>query len=66
MTRHPLPPRVPRLRQRGQAMLEYAVAASALAMALFVAEFQGRTAAQHLADAVRAFFRNLSYFITLP
>ena len=54
------------LRQRGQALVEYSIAAAVLAGALFVVEFQGRTAAAYLADAVRAFFRNLTYFISLP
>lgn len=53
-------------RQRGQATLEYAIAASALVMALFVVEFSGKTAAQYLAEAVRVFFKNLSYFLSLP
>lgn len=52
--------------QRGQAMVEYAVVAAVLASTLFVAEFHGRTAAQFLADSVRAFFRNLTHFLTLP
>lgn len=53
-------------RQRGQATLEYAIAASAMVMGLFVVEFSGKTAAQYLAEAVRVFFKNLSYFISLP
>ncbi len=51
---------------RGQATIEYAIAGSVLAMALFVVEFDGKTAAQYLAEAVRAFYKNLSYFISLP
>ncbi|MGM9516117.1 hypothetical protein ACS5PK_17845 [Roseateles sp. DB2] len=53
-------------RQRGQATLEYAIAGSALVMALFVIEFDGKTAAQFLAEAVRVFYKNLSYFLSLP
>ncbi|MEO6279432.1 hypothetical protein [Roseateles sp.] len=53
-------------RQRGQAAIEYLVVAAGLVMALFVVEFGGRTGAQHLADAVRLFFQNLTYFLSLP
>jgi Flp pilus assembly pilin Flp len=53
--------------QRGQSMVEYAVAASALALALFFIETPGgKTAAQLLVDSVKAFFRNLTYFVSLP
>jgi Flp pilus assembly protein TadG len=54
--------------QRGQGMVEYAVIATVLVGALFVPVdlFGGKTGAQFLADAVRAFFRNLTYFISLP
>ena len=55
-----------RRRQTGQAMVEYAVIASVLAAGLFVADFDGRTGAQLMADAVRAFFRALTYFLSLP
>lgn len=55
-----------RQRQRGQATLEYAIAGSVLVMALFVAEFDGKTAAQYLAEAIRLAFKNLSYFLSLP
>lgn len=51
---------------RGQALVEYVVAASVLATALFTFEFGGKTGAQYLADMIRAFFRSLSYFISLP
>ena len=64
--RHRLPALARRARQRGQALIEYSIAAAVLITALFVVEFQGRTAAAYLADAVRAFFRNLTYFISLP
>ncbi|MDL5031332.1 hypothetical protein QRD43_05365 [Pelomonas sp. APW6] len=53
-------------RQKGQATLEYAIAGSVLVMALFVVEFDGKTAAQFLAEAVRVFYKNLSYFLSLP
>ena len=61
--RHLLARRAP---ARGQALVEYIVIASVLAAAMFTVEFGGRTAAQYLADMIRAFFRNLSYFISLP
>lgn len=47
-------------------MFEYALVAAALTGALFVADFGGRTGAQLLADAIKAFYRNLTYFISLP
>jgi Flp pilus assembly pilin Flp len=53
-------------KQSGQAMVEYVLIAAALTAALFVVEFGGRTGAQHLADMIRAFFRNLTYFLSLP
>jgi hypothetical protein len=52
--------------QRGQAAIEYLLAGTALVLALFVFEYEGRSGAQHLADTVRAFFRALTYFISLP
>jgi hypothetical protein len=51
---------------RGQALVEYAVVGGVLAAALFVLEWDGRTAAQFLADAVRAFFQNMTYYLSLP
>jgi hypothetical protein len=51
---------------RGQAMVEYIVIASVLAAAMFSFEFGGKTAAQYLAEMIRAFFRNLTYFLSLP
>ena len=53
-------------RQHGQAMVEYAVVAAAMVVALFVVDFDGRTGAQFLADSIRAFFRGLTHFISLP
>lgn len=55
-----------RQQQAGQALIEYAIVGLALTLALFVADFGGRTGAQHLADLVRAFFQNLSFFFSLP
>ena len=57
---------MPRIPARGQSTIEYAVVAAGLAAALFVVEFKGQTAAQYLAAAVRAFFQNLSFFLSLP
>ena len=48
------------------ALLEYAMVAAVLAAALFYFDFGGKTGAQYLADMIRAFFRNLTYFISLP
>lgn len=56
----------PSFRNRGQAAVEYLVVAAVLVGALFVAEFNGRTGAQHLADMIRLFFRNLTFFLSLP
>ena len=55
-----------RAAMRGQAMVEYIVIASVLAAAMFSFEFGGKTAAQYLAEMIRAFFRNLTYFLSLP
>lgn len=55
-----------RREQSGQALMEYAIVGLALTLALFVADFGGRTGAQHLVDMVRAFFLNLSFFFSLP
>ncbi len=53
--------------QRGQAMVEYTVIGAALMVALFVVDYPGgRTGAQYLADLIRLFFRNLTYFLSLP
>jgi len=51
---------------RGQATIEYLVATAVLVAALFHVEVGGRTMAQHLADAVRAFFRMLTFYLSLP
>jgi hypothetical protein len=55
-----------RSRKQGQASVEYLIVAAALVGAMFVADFGGRTGAQHLADMIRLFFRNLTYFLSLP
>jgi hypothetical protein len=56
-----------RAHQRGQSMVEYAVVTGALVAALFVVEVAGgKTAGQLLADAVREFFRALTFFLSLP
>jgi Flp pilus assembly pilin Flp len=60
------PSRSPSRPQRGQAMVEYAVIGMVLAAALFFFEFNGKTGAQYLTDMIRGFFRNLTYFISLP
>ena len=62
--RHLSPAR--RAAMRGQAMVEYIVIASVLAAAMFSFEFGGKTAAQYLTEMIRAFFRNLTYFLSLP
>jgi hypothetical protein len=55
-----------RLTQRGQSTIEYALVAAGLAAALFVVEYDGRTAAQYLANAVRAVYASLTYYLSLP
>jgi Flp pilus assembly pilin Flp len=54
-------------RQRGQAMLEYALIGGVLASAMFLVDYGGgKTGAQYLTDMIRAFFRNLTYYLSLP
>ena len=56
-----------RCRQTGQSSVEYTVIASVLIWALFVADVSGgESAAQMLVNAIKAFFRGLTYFISLP
>ncbi len=55
-----------RLRQRGQGAVEYLVVAGGLVAALFFVGADGRSMARFLADMVRLFYRNLTYFISLP
>lgn len=55
--------------QRGQSMAEYIVICTVLVLALFtpIPGSQPRmSAAQMLADALRQFYRALSYFLSLP
>ena len=49
-------------------MVEYTVVTLALVAALFTpnALFNGQTGAAYLAEQVKAFYRNLSHFISLP
>ena len=49
-------------------MIEYVLVAALLVLALFTTDslFDGKTGAQYLADMVRAFFRSLTYFLSLP
>ena len=58
MTRHARP--------RGQAMTEFLVIAAAMVIVFFVVEVNGRTLSQYCADVIRLFYRNLTYFISLP
>ncbi len=46
--------------------LRVSVVAAGLVLALFVVEVNGRTGAQYLAEAVRVFFQNLTYYLSLP
>jgi len=52
--------------QRGQAMTEYVLVGAALISALFFVDVDGRSMAQFLADMVRLFYRNLTFFLSLP
>lgn len=55
-----------RRHQRGQSMLEYALIGSVLVSALFVADYNGQTIAEFLAAEIRLFFRNMTFFVSLP
>lgn len=55
-----------RRHQRGQSMVEYAIVGGVLVAALFVADFNGQTIAEFLASEIRIFFRNFTYFVSLP
>lgn len=57
--RRPCPPRG----QRGQSMTEYAIVCAAVGVVLFAGN---PSIAQQLAAAVKAFYRALSYFVSLP
>lgn len=52
--------------QRGQALIEYAMVGAFLVTALFYLDFDGKTGAQYLTEMIRAFFRNLTYYLSLP
>ncbi len=53
-------------RSRGQATVEYLVVSAGIVAALFFIDVGGKSLAATLADGVRDFFRNLTYFISLP
>lgn len=53
-------------REDGQATIEYLVVGAGLVAALLFVQVDGKSLAMLLADAVRMFFRNLTYFISLP
>lgn len=55
-----------RRHQRGQSMVEYAIVGGVLVAALFVADYNGQTIAEFLASEIRIFFRNFTYFVSLP
>lgn len=57
-----------RHKQSGQGMVEYAAIALVLIAALFTPAdiFHGQTGAAFMADMIKAFFRNLTHFISLP
>jgi hypothetical protein len=52
--------------RHGQAMTEFLVIAAAMVIVFFVVELNGRTLSQYCADVIRLFYRNLTYFISLP
>jgi hypothetical protein len=56
-----------RSKQRGQSMLEYAVVCAAMVTALFFVDTsKGMPVAFYLIDMIKAFFRSLTHFISLP
>lgn len=57
---------ISRRHQDGQATIEYLVVGAGLVAALLFVQVDGQSLAMVLADAVRLFFRNLTYFISLP
>jgi hypothetical protein len=57
---------IARQRQSGQGTVEYLVVSAALVTGLFFIDVDGHSLAATLADMVRLFFRNLTYFISLP
>jgi hypothetical protein len=52
--------------QRGQSMLEYIVIGAVLMGAMFFIDVDGQTVAQRLADVIRLFYANLTFFLSLP
>lgn len=52
--------------QRGQSLVEYTLIGGVLVLALFVVDVDGRTMAQVLVDSIRLFFRNMTFFVSLP
>jgi Flp pilus assembly pilin Flp len=51
------------LRQSGQSMIEYAIICGVLAVCLFAAQ---TPAGAQLAQAIRNFYADLTFFISLP
>jgi Flp pilus assembly pilin Flp len=59
----------PRRHQRGQAIVEYTIIGFLLSIALFTPVpgiTPSQTAGQLLAGAIRAFYDNVTYFLSLP
>lgn len=56
-----------RRKQTGQSSVEYALIGGVLVWALLVADVaSGESAAQMLVNAIKSFFRGLTFFISLP
>ena len=55
-----------RRREGGQATVEYLAVAAGLVAVMFFVQVDGKPLAVVLADTVRQFFVNLTYFISLP
>jgi hypothetical protein len=53
------------MKQRGQALTEYVVVATALGIALFAPWPDGTSSAQRLADAVVRLHRNYAFFLSI-
>lgn len=53
-------------REDGQATVEYLVVGAGLVAVMFFVQVDGKSFAMILADAVRQFFSNLTFFISLP
>lgn len=52
-----------RYRQRGQSTIEYAIISAALVVCLFAT---GSPAGQAMAQAIRTFYTNLTFVLSLP